>query len=160
MKQISDFELEQAIANPNNQTMIKKVCSFYSRLLSPSILKSCGDTAVWRCLRSHRDDMGQKFTSSLFRFVHWECLRELSNSKCSTISYIDDNASYVSDPSQTLIIQELLGTLSEEARQIVVARYIENCTLAEIGNRHNYSKQGIQNILARSIRGMKSTTEC
>jgi RNA polymerase sigma factor (sigma-70 family) len=59
------------------------------------------------------------------------------------------------DPVQSIILQECLEQLPEEARQIVVARYIENRTLADIGNIHHYSKQGIQNILARSLKTMQ-----
>ena len=65
MKYISDEELETAIANPKNQEMVRKVCSYYAKSLPPDTLKACGAAAIWRCLQSHKSDMGQQFTSSL-----------------------------------------------------------------------------------------------
>ena len=156
MKQhISNDELRQAIDDPENQDMIRRVCAYYSRTLSPDTLKACGEAAIWRCLQSHRDDMGQKFTSSLYRFIHWECLREIHNNKKQFAELPDEVSSPESDPTQAIILQECLEILPQEAREIVVARYIENRTLADIGNRHHYSKQGIQNILTRSIKAMQ-----
>ena len=155
MKLITNEELEQAIADPANQSMIKRVCSFYSKTLSPEVLKACGEAAVWRCLQSHRDDMGQKFTSSLYRFIHWECLREVNEYKSPYKELPEEIGSSNHDPIQSIILEECLQKLPDEARQIVVARYIENRTLADIGERHNYSKQGVQNILARSLRAMQ-----
>lgn len=155
MKPISDIELEQAIANPANQDMIRRVCSFYSKTLTPETLKACGEAAVWRCLQSHDDTKGQRFTSSLYRFIHWECLREINEHKSPFAELPEEIGTSHTDPAQTIILEECLDTLPDEARKIVVARYLENRTLADIGQRHNYSKQGIQNILARSIRTMQ-----
>ena len=76
-KKISDREFEEAYKNPDNRNMIRMVCSSFSNTLSPDILESCGMLALWKCLRSHDEKYGQNFTSSLYRFVRWECIREL-----------------------------------------------------------------------------------
>jgi len=159
MKQITDEELRKAINDPANQDMIRRVCSYYTKTLSQEALKACGDAAIWRCLQSHRDDMGQKFTSSLYRFIHWECLREINESKSPYVELPDEIGVSHEDPVQAIILQECLEILPEEARQIVVARYIENRTLADIGEIHHYSKQGIQNILARSLKAMQEAVK-
>lgn len=156
MKQISNVELEQAIADPENQSMIRRVCSYYTKTLSPETLKACGEAAVWRCLQSHRDDMGQRFTSSLYRFLHWECLREVNSLQGHIYKeWIETVDEKQKEPIESLMLQEYLAILPNDAREIVVARYIENRTLADIGKIHHYSKQGIQNILTRSMKAMQ-----
>ena len=76
-KKISDKEFEEAYKNTDNRNMIRMVCASFSNTLSSDILESCGMLALWKCLRSHDEKYGQKFTSSLYRFVRWECIREL-----------------------------------------------------------------------------------
>lgn len=151
-KYISNDDLMAAIADPKNQQMISKVCKRYSNALAPSVLKSCGEAAVWRCLQSHIDGKGNSFTSSLYKFLHWECLRELGTNKFQYEEIGECNFGELGpDPNDALIVKELLSALPEKNQKIVVARYMEGRTLADIGATHNYSKQGIQNILTRSI---------
>lgn len=154
-KHITNEELREAINNPENQEMVKKVCAYYANTLSPATLKACSDAAIWRCLQSHEDNKGQKFTSSLYRFLHWECLREVNMNKKRFIAIPEDIVDDGHDPFSTIILEEYLNVLSEEAKKIIIDRYIENRTLSDIGNRYNYSKQGIQNIIMRSMKTMR-----
>lgn len=75
-RRVGDAEFVAALADPDNANVLKATLRRYANLLDQDERTSCGLKAVWRTLRHHRDDMGQKFTTSLVRFVHWECRRE------------------------------------------------------------------------------------
>jgi RNA polymerase sigma factor (sigma-70 family) len=156
-KTISDSDLREALSKSENIDMIHKVCYTYRKSLPPSVLKSCGEAAVWRCLQSHKEGMGQRFTSSLYRFLHWECLREIhqNSTKLDTLEISEHEAPENVSMLDRLILKECLESLPETERKIVIARFIENRTLTDIGNMFNYSRQGIRNILFRSLTKMK-----
>lgn len=156
-KTVSESELQQAIADKDNQGIIKKVCSHYAHLLSPEALKACGDMAVWRCLQSHQTGR-QKFTSSLYYFVGWECQREIRDSRhreLPCLSDIDNTPQEYMDPINTLIVQECLSVLTPQEQEIVIARFVNNRTLDDIGKEFGYSRQGIKNIINRSLTAMR-----
>jgi DNA-directed RNA polymerase specialized sigma24 family protein len=153
-KFISNEEFEKARKNPDNIRTIKAACSSYARSLPPSVLKACGDTGLWKCLQKHEEGHNQKFTSSLYRFVNWECLREIYFNRPRCEELIDvgkpDNTAYV-----TVMVDQCLDILEPLHREMVVARYINKRTLEDIGKEHGYSKTGVKNIIDRSIKVMR-----
>lgn len=153
---VTNQDLEAARQNPDNKHLMQSVCACYANILPPDTLTSCKDIALWRCLQSHKSNMGQVFTSSLFRFVHWECLREIGylKGKVKTQS-IQEEDSYEDDSSKKIIIEEYLNGLPPLEKKVVVMRYIEDRTLSDIGQQIGYSKQGVQNILTRAISSMQ-----
>jgi DNA-directed RNA polymerase specialized sigma24 family protein len=69
---------EQSIRDAsNNRNILKSVSSSYRRFLSQDVLLGCELHALWRTLQYHRDEYGQKFTTSLYRFAHWQCRCEI-----------------------------------------------------------------------------------
>lgn len=154
-KTVSETEFQQARANKDNQGIIRKVCSHYAGILSPEALKACSDMAVWRCLQSHTNGR-QKFTTSLYYFIGWECKREVqaTKTKYQFMTNVDEPSSY-SDPLDKLVVEECLEALTPQEREIVLARYVDNRTLDDIGNEFGYSRQGIKNILTRAMTTMR-----
>lgn len=153
---ITNQDLDTARKNPDNKYLMQSVCACYAKILSPDTLMLCKDMALWRCLRSHKNNMGQVFTSSLFRFVHWECLREIGYLKGKiTTQQLTEEDRYEEDTCKKLIIDECLGRLPMLEKKVVILRYIEDRTLADIGQQIGYSKQGVQNILTRAISSMQ-----
>tara|TARA_B100000929_G_C15240902_1_gene329801 strand:- start:104 stop:529 length:426 start_codon:yes stop_codon:yes gene_type:complete len=124
--------------------------------------------ALWKCLRSHDEKYGQKFTSSLYRFVRWECIRELviHNRKPA---FIQENHQYFYDDAERFCaygrepecvedknikddeIMEFVELLSPGQREIIYLRFYENCTFAEIGQKQGYTKQAARQNVNKSI---------
>jgi RNA polymerase sigma factor (sigma-70 family) len=88
-REVTDLEFRKAYygideeskkAAADNRGIIKAVLKRYSFQLESDDLESIGMYALWKCLRYHVDGY-QKFTTNLYRFVHWECQRELGKKK-------------------------------------------------------------------------------
>lgn len=149
-RHIGNTEYETARAE--HLELITNVARQYSNVLSPEALAAAGDMALWRCLQNYDPCFGQKVASSLYRFIHWECLRAIQEQrKYSTISIIGDVESEAESVAIQMILDDYLSLLSRRERRIVEAKFLENKTLAEIGAVEGYSKQGIKDIVDRSI---------
>lgn len=160
MKVIDELDFEIACAKPENQSMIKWVCRKYSGKLSPDVLKLCGDIGLWRCLQSHKDGMGNKFTSSLHQFVKWECLRELNtHNRLDTIGSHNDELIPANPTTDYIIVNDYLELLKPKHRQMVEARFLSGHTLAEVGEMFGYSKAGAKNVIDRSIKIMREAAQ-
>jgi len=139
--------------------MITKLVVQYASTLTPDILAAAGDMALWRCLQSYDPSFGQKVSSSLYRFVHWECLRAIKDNKCKNISISSDVIGDEELVSIRMILDDYLSLLPRKARRIVEARFLENRTLDEIARVEGYSKQGIKDIVDRSIGTMSEAAQ-
>ena len=150
-KKISDKEFEEAYKNTDNRNMIRMVCASFSNTLSSDILESCGMLALWKCLRSHDEKYGQKFTSSLYRFVRWECIRELvSHNRKPTLTQ-ETTEDFEDFNAENDEIMEFVNLLSPNQREIIYLRFYENCTFAEIGQKQGYTKQAARQNVNKSI---------
>ncbi len=149
-RHISNTEYETARAE--HLELITNVARQYSGSLSPDTLAAAGDIALWRCLQNYDPSFGQKVASSLYRFIHWECLRAIKEKKKhQALSIVGDIESEEESVAIQMILNDYLSLLSQRERRIVEARFLENRTLAEIASIEGYSKQGIKDIVDRSM---------
>lgn len=76
---ITNEEFNIAYANEDN---IKLINSFNKkfRTLSFEEITTCGMLALWRALQDH-DPLQGKFTSSLYNFMRWECLKQIQENE-------------------------------------------------------------------------------
>ena len=151
---VSLEEFEKARSNSDNQRIINLVCSKYVNKLSPEVLQQCGDYALWECLRSH-DDSIQKFTSSLYRYVHWNCLRELENE----YKYQNRHRVLVSDITQNEVgsydISSYIAHLSELEQQVMIMKFVYSYSLRDIAKLIHYSKEWIRQIILKCLQKIK-----
>jgi len=149
-KQVTNTEFDAA--RRQHLTLITNVARQYSNILSPDALAAAGDMALWRCLQSYNPMYGQKVSSSLYRFIHWECLRAIQEHKGDNIHQLSGDVEGDEESvSIQMILDDYLSLLTQRERRIVEAKFLENRTLAEIASQEGYSKQGIKDIVDRSI---------
>jgi len=149
-RHISNIEYDNA--RQEHLELITNVARQYNNVLSPETLVAAGDIALWRCLQNFDPQFGQRVASSLYRFIHWECLRAIQEHKrYSNISITGDVESDDESVATQMMLDDYLSLLSQMERRIVEARFLENKTLAEIGAVEGYSKQGIKDIVKRSM---------
>jgi len=141
MKKIISNELYNiAYNNLDNQRIIKSVLAKYRKQLDDDTLRTCGMHAIWRCLESHDETYSTKFTSSLWRFVNWECKKELqvlarSKFKPQELTDIAINVDAYN------IFDDLSNILNEEEVKLIKLRFVEGMTLKEIGKEFGYTKE-------------------
>lgn len=136
--------------------LITSLTKQYANVLSSDALVAAGDIALWRCLQNFDPQFGQRVSSSLYRFVHWECLRAIQeNPKRPVVPMVEDVEGKAESVAIRMILNDYLSILTVKARRIVEAKFLENRTFAEIARIEGYSKQGIKNIVDRSV-GMMS----
>jgi len=148
-RQITDTEFNNA--RQQYLPTMRNLARCYTHVLSPESLTAACDTALWRCLQSYDESFGQSFTSSLYRFIYWECTRTIKEEKCSNTPIIGDVEGEHESMAINMILDDYLSLLSNRDRRIVEARFFESCTFDEIAQREGYSKQGIKDIVDRSI---------
>ena len=68
-RQITNKEYEEAYNSIDNQKVIRKATSKYKSILQEDDQESCGMQGLWDALINHKDEMGNKFTTSLYRYV-------------------------------------------------------------------------------------------
>jgi len=159
MREITNAEFNKA----RNQhiVLMHNLARRYAGLLSDEVREAACDIALWRCLRSYDPKFGQKVASSLYRFVQWECLRAIQEEQATCpdspiTSEVEDEPESV---AIGMILNDYLSLLNTKARRIVEARFLENRTLDEIAQVEGYSKQGIKDIVDRSIGVMSEAAQ-
>lgn len=155
---ISNREFEEA-RTPEVRLLLTNLTRHYSNALSSDVLQAVGDMALWRCLQNHDPKYGSNFNTSLYRFVHWECLRAIGEQRPSGMAILGEVEIPGESMSIHMILDDYLGLLDTRDRRIIEARFLENCTFAEIAQREGFSKQGIKDIVDRSISTMSEAAQ-
>lgn len=76
---ITNDEFNIAYKNEDNIKIINSFSKKFKNLTFEEIT-TCGMLAVWKTLQDHDTTKG-KFTNSLYRFMYWECLKQLEENK-------------------------------------------------------------------------------
>lgn len=131
---------------------------FGGGILDEDTLQQCSDRAIWRCLQSH-DSSIQTFKSSLYKFVRWECQQAMSEKTKLSITTIAVVETEYQDNTalNRMMVEDYLAILNERDRRMVVARYMESKTFQEIADDEDLSKQGVIDIINRSLTKMSMT---
>jgi RNA polymerase sigma factor (sigma-70 family) len=159
-RQVTNEEFNTALADKNNSRILKKVSSKYINVIPQQELYSCALHSLWRCLSYHKDSFGQKFTTSLWRFMEWECNRELKRlqneknksvniSTLETKEKFDSPAKLPNDETENLY--ECIDMLPDGYRTLIVEYYIERHTMEEIGKMHGYSKEAARQKINKAL---------
>jgi RNA polymerase sigma factor (sigma-70 family) len=149
LKTISEDEFQAAFQE--HQTYVNSLTGSFANALSAEARRACGALAVWEALRAFKPEFGQSFKSSLWRHVQWQCLRAMRDQRHVHSSIEGDIEGSSACTQTTLMLNDYLSILPDRDRRMVEARYIEECTYAEIAKREGYSKQGVRGIVTRSM---------
>lgn len=146
MKEVTNEEFENAWADKNNIKLMNSVIKKYGTAFTgtpASELKSIKMIALWKCLGKH-DYTRQKFTSSLYRFINWECLKTIKeNSKYrqnyKQIDNLTNNLSY-NDSEEWMLVD----VLNEDEYSLYSKYFKENHTLSQIADQEGLSQEWIR----------------
>lgn len=163
-KKISNEEYLSAVNNKDNSNIIKSVLKRYSDILDYDTLTECSLHGLWRALQFHNGEKyTTKFTSSLWKFIKWECQQKMLDNKKSKKKYDksrnvydDDNLMYfdrisIDKENQEDIFYEINKHINEENIKILKMRFIDKLSLKDIGIKLKYSTQTIKNRIEKSI---------
>lgn len=157
-REVPNEELRIALQNEDNQAMIKTVTHKYRSSISQEDLHRCGLHGLWRALQYHQDGRGQKFTTSLFRFVDWECKKELkkanSQKKALSLEAINVEVPYFEKDDDPEHLRECLKLLPKKESQLVDMYYFRNMTLEQIGRANQYTKEAARQKLGKAIQNL------
>lgn len=154
---ISNEVYEAALYDPNNIRIMSSACDAFRGILDTQILDTCKLYGLLECLEKHDDNLGQKFTSSLYQHVMWKCQQAVdekvrTKTCCElTIDPIDDDS-----PMDTLLVEDCLSLLDEREADMVRDRYIYGLTYAELATKYECSDNGAKFIVERSVNFLRS----
>jgi RNA polymerase sigma factor (sigma-70 family) len=154
----------------DNRNVIAAVLKTYELKLPEDSRQDCGLIALWRALQYHDPKYRQKFTTSLHRFVHWECKRELrriygrNNSKAGRIfvplfeETLDLRRPPVDEQRQQNLehVRECLDRLPEPSqRRVIEQYYFDGLTMEAVGRANGYSKEAARQKIRRAVAALK-----
>jgi hypothetical protein len=144
---ISSEDFDLAYKNTDNIKIIKSVCKKYSKFLDIDTLRRCGMIGLLHCMQNH-DSKRQKFTTSLYRFVKWECQRETKELyKYPESQPICD----VIDIKTKSLDCYALDSLSDEHKTLLYHRFWNGYTLRELEKMYNKNKETIRKNINSAI---------
>lgn len=157
-KEVTNQQYEEAYRNEDNIKVINKVLSLYQDLPS-EVRKDCGLKALWRCLQFHEPEKGNKLTTSLWRFVRWECenekkklrtLKSRRRNKSIELFDVEDTTTVTAD-----VFSDIDLILDTESSSIIRLRFVEKMTLKEIGAKFGYTKEAARQKLNHALSEVK-----
>jgi RNA polymerase sigma factor (sigma-70 family) len=117
--------------------------------------------ALWKSLQCHNENYNQKFTTTLYRFVDWECKRRLRRKRA-----LKNNPFHIisNDFSSVLIkknelsyyINEKIDLLDKDFSILLRQRFFDGFSIKEIGVINNCTPSIIRYKLSKAIEKLKS----
>jgi RNA polymerase sigma factor (sigma-70 family) len=169
-REVGNEEIRVAMTNKDNRGIIKTVTNKYGKMINKQDLDTCGLYGLWRALQYHQDGRGQKFTTSLYRFVDWECKKELKKKQAKRTISLD--AEYQSGQSkkkwrldvedrsivpeqEAKHLRECLKLLPKNESQLVDMYYFMEMTLEQIGRNFGYTKEAARQKLNKAVQKLR-----
>lgn len=157
-RHVGDEEIRVAMADEDNLRIMWAASRRYPSL-SDDEKHSCFLTAMWRTLGYFDPSRGQKFTSSLTRFVRWECSKYAEKTRAANwaASRELDEKDYPNGPwakpkaKEEQHLLELLSFLGNRDRRYFVEYYVQGYSLKEIAERAGTTKESVRQRLKWSV---------
>jgi|15BtaG_2_1085339.scaffolds.fasta_scaffold01623_2 RNA polymerase sigma factor (sigma-70 family) len=145
--EVSNEQYEEANENSDNSNIIRSVTNKFSSLLDIDERRECGLEGLWRALQNHDYTKKQKFTTSLYKFVRWMCLRKVTKKHRDKIKAEKIGVStsqefyYDSNLENNVVLSDLMSQLNDEDRVYIEQKHLQGHTLEEIGVLHGFTRQ-------------------
>lgn len=146
----------------DNHKLMRSITNKYSNILNEEEIYSCMMRATLRCLEHHENDKGNKFTTSLYRFIKWECNRELAkkfketNNQFVSINEFDNFDCQAEEESDDISsLRECISLLSITDQELIKDYYFDRYTMEEIGKKHNYTKEAARQKINKALVKLK-----
>jgi DNA-directed RNA polymerase specialized sigma24 family protein len=150
---VTDEVYEAALADPNNRRIIGAAQRPFRAKLSTHELKSAGLVALWRALLSHKNGFKTKFTSSLFRFVVWECLQAVKEK--ARLESGDTLFASRPRPDRQESLDFLLDGLVEADRQLLRDYVANDCNQSALARHYGIPRGTVRNRVRRALASLR-----
>lgn len=173
-REVSSEEIQNALSNTDNANVIKSVTLQYRNALSFDERRTCGLHALWRTLQKHdptvpsrRDSSrpcNQKFTTSLYRHLHWECLRELKRKRSRhrgplVTETLTDGL--VAPEVARSGIEEYVALLpNARQREAIRLRFFHGYTYDELAEYFGKAKETARLLVFRAVKNLRKICLC
>lgn len=165
-RKVSDAEYREAMKDGNNVGVIRSATKRFRRLLGQDDLQSCGLHGLWKTLEYHRDGMGNKFTTSLYHFVHCECVDELERRANSARERGLTHMSYCGQLDERVANEEAndedlehvkvrMSKLSLEQQTLIQQHFFDHLQIDEIALKHGCCSTTARLKLARATERLR-----
>jgi DNA-directed RNA polymerase specialized sigma24 family protein len=172
-REVGDEELRAKLADKDVRTLVAFETAKYRAVLDEHQRESAARVGVWRCLQYHREGFGQKFTTNLVRFLHYELRRELKvERRRSGFGVLGRHPDDVSDLSELLSYggraDELFGRerlahacecmlryLPRRTRRMLRQFFFGGYTVDEISRMHGCTKGRAQERINKGLRQLR-----
>lgn len=165
--------------NQDNHNLMRSEARKYNGLLDEEEIERACLRAMWRCLGNHDDshESGQKFTTSLFRFLQWELNRSLKAQQNTRKNIVRRDVHDIPEKSLKPTKQNrrtnspeteaMAGFLLDLGRQqlktldmkIVELHFLEGMTAEEVGERVGMKKERVRNRIEFAVRRLRTLAE-
>ena len=137
-KTVTNDQFLTALNNRDNHNVLYSAAAVFAKAIDEDDLDQCCRIALWKALQDHDDrhPSAQKFTSSLHRFVRWECLNYLRAQRRAQRR----NRTFlpiVKEPQTSCLgafLQEHLSHLTHTEQETMHQFYFEKRSLREIAS--------------------------
>jgi len=173
-KEVSNEEYVKMFGTPNmpsssmtkeqrdNHLTMRKVANRYKNILDKDEIYWCMLEAMRRCIKHHEAGRGNKFTTSLWTFIRWECQREVAK-KLKQLEHqpmsINEHKHFdIMAPEENMNIshiQECITLLPEPSKELIQEYYFDKYTMEEIGARHNYTKEAARQKVKKAVNQLR-----
>jgi hypothetical protein len=155
---VSNEAYEQAWSDAHNRRIIASVSRPYRDRLPPEEITFRGQIALFKCMKKHEECRGNKFSTSLHRYVSWELEKGLRDYARETnrhppLPSVEDFMLVAPNNGLSVEVRDCLMKMSNEYRLVLEQTYMEGMSLREIEVKNGYSRQTAYRILnqAREI---------
>lgn len=141
--------------------MMEEVVKTFGRKLREEEKFGCMQVGLFRCMKWHQCGGKQKFTTSLHRFVRWECLNAIRTADkhrrmTVSLSRMEDFSRPVGDHELIEDLYECVGMLGDDHRLLVEQYYYYGYTLREIATRNAFSLDTARQRLKKAITALRN----
>lgn len=171
-KPVSNQQFQEALANSDISNLLASESRKYRQQLDPDIIESLRLYSLWKTLACHDDQhvSRQKFTTSLYRIIHWEFRRALRDfgrqSRKELFSWEGDLEDLVYQEEELSELGECdlrdLRLIEDQARflptvvwNIVRGHYLEGKSIRELSLSFNLDPHSIHKRLRWGIRRLQ-----
>lgn len=163
-KQVTNEDIQNALKNPDNKGIIKGVTSKF-KLLSKDDRHLCGLHGLWKALQYHDDSYNQKFTTSLYTFVQWECLKSMEQIYKKKFSFHEQSLDDIVEETPEITGEDIehllvrLDGMDSQQKKIIKQYFFEKNTLAQLGKLNGCSAESARQRLKKAIAQLKERYE-
>lgn len=166
---VTDDEFASAWEDADNRNLIIAETLKYKKALPEDTREECGLTALWKALQYHDPSFGQKFTGTLYRFLHWQLQKAVGRRRRERARERRLDGDVTDLPPDTFPsraaaeeaghVRECLAALPRDFRKALRQRYLEGWSVEDIAARNGWTRAAARWTLRRAealLRGVVS----